>query len=183
MEQETTIQTAVVRKACLGDQPSQAWLYRQYSKAMFNICTRMTGNLSDAEDLLQESFMIAFRNLKQLKEPAQFGGWLKRIVVNECIRFCKKNTYQTAWDEHWDETLSNEEPEWWQTVDIKMVHQEIKNLPDGCRQVFNLYVLEDYSHKDIASHLGISESTSKSQYHRARQLLKERITKQIQVHG
>ncbi len=183
MEQETTIQTAVVRKACLGDQPSQAWLYRQYSKAMFNICTRMTGNLSDAEDLLQESFMIAFRNLKQLKEPAQFGGWLKRIVVNECIRFCKKNTYQTAWDDHWDETLSNEEPEWWQTVDIKMVHQEIKNLPDGCRQVFNLYVLEDYSHKDIASHLGISESTSKSQYHRARQLLKERITKQIQVHG
>jgi len=183
LEQETTIQTAVVRKACLGDQPSQAWLYRQYSKAMFNICTRMTGNLSDAEDLLQESFMIAFRNLKQLKEPAQFGGWLKRIVVNECIRFCKKNTYQTAWDEHWDETLSNEEPEWWQTVDIKMVHREIKNLPDGCRQVFNLYVLEDYSHKDIASHLGISESTSKSQYHRARQLLKERITKQIQVHG
>ncbi|MBW0177196.1 sigma-70 family RNA polymerase sigma factor [Sediminibacterium sp.] len=172
-----------MRKACLGDQPSQAWLYRQYSKAMFNICTRMTGNLSDAEDLLQESFMIAFRNLKQLKEPAQFGGWLKRIVVNECIRFCKKNTYQTAWDDHWDETLSNEEPEWWQTVDIKMVHQEIKNLPDGCRQVFNLYVLEDYSHKDIASHLGISESTSKSQYHRARQLLKERITKQIQVHG
>ncbi len=64
-----------------------------------------------------------------------------------------------------------------------MVHQEIKALPDGCRQVFNLYVLEDYSHKDIAGELGISESTSKSQYHRARQLLKERITKKIQVHG
>lgn len=183
MEKEITIQTAVVRKACLGDQASQEWLYRQYSKAMFNICIRMTGHQSDAEDLLQESFMIAFRNLQQLKEPAQFGGWLKRIVVNECIRFCKKNTYLTTWDEQWDETLSNEEPGWWQTVDIKMVQQEIKNLPDGCRQVFNLYVLEDYSHKDIATHLGISESTSKSQYHRARQLLKERIIKQIQVHG
>lgn len=183
MEQEITIQTAVVRKACLGDQTSQAWLYRQYSKAMFNICIRMTGNQNDAEDLLQESFMMAFRNLKQLKEPAQFGGWLKRIVINECIRFCKKNTRRTTWDEQWNEPLSNEEPEWWQTVDIKMVHQEIKSLPDGCRQVFNLYVLEDYSHKDIAIHLGISESTSKSQYHRAKQLLKERIIKQIQVHG
>lgn len=183
MEQEITIQTAVVRKACLGDQTSQAWLYRQYSKAMFNICIRMTGNQNDAEDLLQESFMMAFRNLKQLKEPAQFGGWLKRIVINECIRFCKKNTRWTTWDEQWNEPLSNEEPEWWQTVDIKMVHQEIKSLPDGCRQVFNLYVLEDYSHKDIAIHLGISESTSKSQYHRAKQLLKERIIKQIQVHG
>lgn len=143
----------------------------------------MTGNQSDAEDLLQEAFMIAFRNLKQLKEPNQFGGWLKRIVVNECIRFSKKNIYWTAWDEQWDNTMSNEEPEWWKTVSLDMVHKEIKSLPDGCRQVFNLYVLEDYSHKDIAANLGISESTSKSQYHRARQLLKERITKQLQIHG
>ncbi|MFN3667508.1 MAG: RNA polymerase sigma factor [Sediminibacterium sp.] len=172
-----------MRKACLGDQASQAWLYKQYSKAMFNICTRMTGNTSDAEDLLQEAFMIAFRNLKQLKEPAQFGGWLKRIVVNECIRFCKKNTYWAPMDEQWNNTISNEEPGWWQTIDLSIVHKEIKNLPDGCRQVFNLYVLEDFSHKDIASNLGISESTSKSQYHRARQLLKERIIKQIQVNG
>lgn len=183
MEQEPTIQTAVVRKACTGDAASQAWLYRQYSKAMYNICIRMTGNQNDAEDLLQEAFMIAFKNLRQLKDPVQFGGWLKRIVVNECIRFCKKNVYWSEWDEQWEQTLSNEEPEWWKTVDFKMVHQEIKSLPDGCRQVFNLYVLEDYSHKEIANHLGISESTSKSQYHRARQLLKERITKQMQLHG
>ena len=183
MEQEPTIQTAVVRKACTGDAASQAWLYRQYCKAMYNICIRMTGNQNDAEDLLQEAFMIAFKNLRQLKDPVQFGGWLKRIVVNECIRFCKKNVYWSDWDEQWEQTLSNEEPEWWKTVDLKMVHQEIKSLPDGCRQVFNLYVLEDYSHKEIATHLGISESTSKSQYHRARQLLKERITKQMQLHG
>lgn len=183
MEQEPTIQTAVVKKACTGDAASQAWLYRQYSKAMYNICIRMTGNQSDAEDLLQEAFILAFKNLKQLKEPAQFGGWLKRIVVNECIRFSKKNSYWSEWDEKWDQTMSNEEPEWWKTMDLSMVHKEIKNLPDGCRQVFNLYVLEDYSHKEIAAELGISESTSKSQYHRARQLLKERITRQIQLHG
>ncbi|MFK5019542.1 RNA polymerase sigma factor, partial [Klebsiella pneumoniae] len=65
----------------------------------------------------------------------------------------------------------------------KVIHQEIKSLPDGCRQVFNLYVLEDYPHKEIADKLGISESTSKSLYHRAKQLLKERITKQLIING
>ncbi|MCP2835008.1 RNA polymerase sigma factor, partial [Salmonella enterica] len=78
----------------------------------------MTGNQNDAEDLLQEAFMIAFKNLRQLKDPVQFGGWLKRIVVNECIRFCKKNVYWSEWDEQWEQTLSNEEPEWWKTVDL-----------------------------------------------------------------
>lgn len=142
----------------------------------------MTGNRNDAEDILQESFIIAFKNLHQLKEAVQFGGWLKRIVVNECIRFSKKNVYWSEWEDDKNDTAV-EEMEWWKTVDFTIIHREIKGLPDGCRQVFNLFVVEDYSHKDIASHLGISESTSKSQYHRARQLLRERITKQLQIHG
>jgi RNA polymerase sigma-70 factor (ECF subfamily) len=183
LEQANTIQTAVVRKACSGDREAQTWLYQQYSKAMFNICTRMTGNLIDAEDLLQESFILAFRNLSQLKEPAQFGGWLKRIVVNECIRHGKKKIQWGEWNDELDDTLANEETVWWKEVSMDMIHREIKALPDGCRQVFNLFVLEDFSHREIAESLGISESTSKSQYHRARQLLKERITKQIQIHG
>jgi RNA polymerase sigma-70 factor (ECF subfamily) len=183
LEQVTTIQTAVVRKACKGDAEAQAWLYRQYSKSMFNICTRMTGNRSDAEDVLQDAFIIAFRNLHQLKEEVQFGGWLKRIVVNECIRYSKKNFYWNEWEDERNNQVATEEPEWWLTVRFDIIHYQIKSLPDGCRQIFNLYVVEDYSHKEIAEHLGISESTSKSQYHRARQLLKERITKQLQLHG
>lgn len=182
MEQANTIQTAVVRKACKGDTEAQAWLYRQYSKTMFNICTRMTGNRNDAEDVLQDAFIIAFRNLVQLKDPLQFGGWLKRIVVNECIRYGKKNFYWNEWEDERN-NVADEETEWWKTVSFDIIHTEIKGLPDGCRQVFNLFVVEDYSHKDIADYLGISESTSKSQYHRARQLLKERITKQLQLHG
>ncbi len=143
----------------------------------------MTSNRSDAEDILQDAFIIAFRNLHQLKDEVQFGGWLKRIVVNECIRFSKKNIYWNEWEEEKTQQIADEATEWWKTVDFNIIHQEIKGLPDGCRQVFNLYVLEDYSHKAIAESLGISESTSKSQYHRARQLLKERITKQLQIHG
>ncbi len=183
MEKANNIQTAVVRKACKGDVEAQALLYHQYSKAMFNICTRMTGNLNDAEDILQDAFVIAFRNLYQLREPTQFGGWLKRIVVNECIRFSKKNTRWNEWNDQINDTLADDPTEWWTNISLDIIHREIKGLPDGCRQVFNLYVLEDYSHKEIAESLSISESTSKTQYRRARQLLKERITMQMQVHG
>jgi len=143
----------------------------------------MTGNRSDAEDVLQEAFIIAFNNLHQLKEEQQFGGWLRTITVNECIRHSKKSFYWNEWEDGNYENLANEEMEWWKKVNFEVIHKEIKSLPDGCRQVFNLYVLEDYSHKEIAENLGISESTSKSQYHRARQLLRERITKQLQIHG
>lgn len=183
MEPVKNIQIAVVMKACKGDAAAQAWLYDQYSKAMFNICTRMTANRADAEDLLQESFLIAFRSLHQLKSAEQFGGWLKRIVVNECIRFSKKTFYWEEWNSEKQEDVIDQEIEWWKTVDFGLIHKEIKGLPEGCRQVFNLYVLEDYPHKEIAESLGISESTSKSQYHRAKQLLKERITKQLELHG
>ena len=143
----------------------------------------MTGNRNDAEDILQDAFILAFRNLKQLKDAIQFGGWLKKIVINECIRHSKKNFLWTEWEDERNNRMVDEEPEWWKTVSFDIIHLEIKGLPDGCRQVFNLYVVEDYSHKDIATRLGISESTSKSQYHRARQLLKERISKQLQLHG
>ena len=150
---------------------------------MFNICMRMTGNRSNAEDILQDAFIIAFRSLHQLKEEAQFGGWLKRIVVNECIRFSRKNIIWNEWEEERHNQVADEEPEWWKTVSFEIIHNEIKALPDGCRQVFNLYVVEDLGHKEIAERMGISESTSKSQYHRARTLLRERITKQLAIHG
>ena len=172
-----------MRKASAGDANSQALLYQQFSKAMFSICIRMTGNRNDAEDILQESFIIAFAKLHQLKEEQQFGGWLKRIVVNECIRHSKQNFSADDWDEELYGEISDEEPEWWKTVSLQVIHNEIKTLPDGCREVFNLYVFEDFTHKEIAKTVNISESTSKSQYQRARQLLKERITKKLQLHG
>lgn len=183
MEQELTIQTAVVKKACKGDAAARAWLYEQYSKAMFNICMRMASDRSAAEDLLQDAFIIAFNKLHQLKQPEQFGGWLKRIVVNECIRYTKKKVQWQDLETTNLNSLTEDGAEWWKTVDFQMIHREIKALPEGCRQVFTLFVTEDYSHREIATELGISESTSKSQYHRAKQLLKERITKTILIHG
>jgi RNA polymerase sigma factor (sigma-70 family) len=176
LEPVTDILTAVVKQAGQGDEHAQGLLYRQFAKAMFNICTRMTGTIADAEDLLQESFVLAFRNMHQLKSPAHFGGWLKRIVINECIRHSKKKTRWEELNEGYQE-FPKEDDNWLIEIDIRRVQEEIKKLPDACRTVFNLYVLEDYSHKDIAEALNVTVSTSKSQYHRARQLLKERLLK------
>jgi RNA polymerase sigma-70 factor (ECF subfamily) len=183
LETQNYILTNLVTKARKGNADAQSSLYQQFCKAMFNICFRMTGNRSDAEDVLQDAFVAAFKNLHQLKEDVQFGGWLRRIVINECIKHSKKSFYWNEWEEVHHEHRTEDPAEWWQQIDMAMVHHQIKNLPDGCRQVFNLYVVEDFSHKQIADNLGISESTSKSQYFRAKQLLKERITKHIQLHG
>ena len=172
-----------MQKAVKGDASAQALLYQQFSKAMFHICLRMSKNRNAAEDILQDSFIIAFKNLHQLKEASQFAGWLKRIVVNECIRQTKQNWQWQDWEEEFDQFSNEQETEWWKLVNIEMVYQQIKSLPEGCKQIFNLYVFEDYSHKEIAVMLSISESTSKSQYHRARQLLKEKINQQIAING
>ena len=150
---------------------------------MFSICVRMTGNRPDAEDILQDSFIAAFRSLHQLKDQHLFEPWLRRIIVNECIRHVKKvMRWQPVDEEDLPDALIDAD-NWLQNISFEQIHGEIKSLPGGCREVFNLYVIENYTHQQIAESLEITVSTSKSQYHRARQLLKERLLKQMVRHG
>lgn len=158
-------------------------LYEQFAQKMFSICVRMTGNRPDAEDILQESFITAFNSLHQLREQHLFEPWLRRIIVNECIRHVKKVVRWQPVDEEFMNLPNAEGDNWLQAISFEQIHQEIKCLPGGCREVFNLYVIENYSHQQIADALEITLSTSKSQYHRARQLLKERLLKQLVRHG
>lgn len=183
MQHTTHILEQTVVKARAGDVNARSELYNRYSKAMYNICIRMTGNEDDAADVLQDAFMHAFDCIKQLRQPAAFSGWLKQIVVNHCIRFCKRNINWSGLNETNMPAIADEETGWWINIPLPLVHQEIKNLPAGCRQVFVLFAMENFGHRDIAETLGISESTSKSQYQRARKLLRDRITKQIETHG
>ena len=183
MQRTTNIPDQTVLKACAGDIDARAKLYKQYSKAMYNICIRMTGNEEDAADVLQDAFIHAFNHLEQLKQAAAFGGWLKQIVVNQCIRFCRKNIYWNQLEKTDTDSIAEEEAQWWINIPLDLVHQEIKNLPSGCRQVFVLFAMEGFGHKEVAEHLAISESTSKSQYQRARKLLQERIIKQMSIDG
>jgi RNA polymerase sigma factor (sigma-70 family) len=179
LEQDKTKIIAWVKDAALGKQEAQRKLYDQYKKAMYNICVRMMGNMDDAADMLQEGFVTAFTKLEQLKEKEKFGGWLKIIVINTCSKTIRNNSkWQFVKDvenvEYYDDEA---EAYWWQQLQPEQIALAIEQLPNGCREVFNLYAVEDYKHREIADLLDISENTSKSQYQRAKLLLKNLLIK------
>jgi len=130
----------------------------------------------DAEEILQDVFVKAFAKLHKLKDNRRFGGWLKTITVNECLNFLKKKkiVFDKLPDSFTDTEDTNDT-----AIDIKreLLINAIDELPEGSRIIFNLYLVEDYKHKEIARMLSISESTSKSQYARAKQMLKEKLSK------
>jgi RNA polymerase sigma factor (sigma-70 family) len=166
-----------VRKAIEGDQLALKEIYRSYSDPMFNICMRMTGNREDAEDIVQESFINAFNKLRTLKDPNVFGGWLRQIVINNCLAHAKNKRSFEALSFDADAKDEPEDDSWLTGISFRKIHEAIKKLPEGCRQIFLLYAMEDFKHKEIAQKLNISESTSKSQYLRAKTLLADHLKK------
>jgi RNA polymerase sigma-70 factor, ECF subfamily len=169
------IQNKLVKRAKEGNQQAMHRLYKLHVQAMYNICNRMVANTSEAEDILQEAFISAFSKLDSFREESSFGAWLKRIVINKSLNYLRKQKWNF---EDIEETIIYEEDE----EDIpeispEKIHFSIQKLPEKARIVINLYLLEGYKHKEIAEMLDISESTSKSQYSRAKQLLKSELEK------
>ncbi|MBG48214.1 MAG: RNA polymerase subunit sigma-24 [Pseudozobellia sp.] len=167
---------ALVEKSKLGDRSSQYELYELYVDAMYNIGMRFLRIKEDAEDVVQDSFVDAFKNLDQFKYESTFGSWLKRIVINKCINFLKiKRVPLTTMQEHEFHVTDEEADCKEEAVDIRKVKVGIDRLPVGYRQILNLYLIEGYDHMEIGEVLGITVSTSKSQYHRAKKKLIEII--------
>jgi RNA polymerase sigma-70 factor (ECF subfamily) len=160
-----------------GNRKAQYQLYKLYSKAMFNICYRMLNSLEEAEDLLQEAFAEAFNKLESFRFESSFGAWLKRIVVNRCINHIKKRKADLLYTDTLPETNRNNDCEdiEEQKLEVKKIQRAMKLLPEGYRIIFSLYLIEGYDHSEISQILGISESTSKSQFSRAKVKLKEII--------
>jgi RNA polymerase sigma factor (sigma-70 family) len=158
-----------------GNPKAQYQLYKLYSKAMFNICVRMLNSREEAEDLLQESFTDAFMKLNSFRYESSFGAWLKRIVINKCINSIQKKKVELVFPEHQVEPSPKEEKVDYGQIemDIRKIHNAMEKLPDGYRVIFSLYALEGYDHSEIAQILEISESTSKSQYLRAKQKIRD----------
>jgi RNA polymerase sigma-70 factor (ECF subfamily) len=147
---------------------------------MFNICFRIIGSQDMAEDVLQEAFVSAFQNLKSYQGKASFGAWLKRIVVNRAISHLRKNQLEVVMmDESIDVEDDSSVDENELVLKVESIRSAIQKLPNGFRVVFSLYLLEGYDHKEIAEILQISESTSKSQYNRAKKKLKEILKEEI----
>jgi len=161
-----------------GERKAQFELYRLYAKAMYNTCLRMLRNESDAEDVLQNSFVDVFTHLDSFQHQSSIGAWIKRIVVNNCINFLKKRKlyFEELTSNHWQEIDAKEEdysPEI--NYKVQNIQKAMAALPDGYRVVCTLYLIEGYDHKEIGSVLGISEATSKSQYSRAKKKLREKL--------
>tara|TARA_R110000868_G_scaffold4211_13_gene26593 strand:+ start:2730 stop:3416 length:687 start_codon:yes stop_codon:yes gene_type:complete len=162
---------ALVEKSKSGDRNAQYQLYEFYVDAMFNVCMRMVAIKEDAEDVLQDSFVEAFKNLSSFRYESTFGSWLKRIVINKCINHLKaKKIPLTELEDHKHFAIE-EEIESVTSFDIQKVKKAIKMLPAGYMQIINLYLIEGYDHSEIAEILNITNSTSKSQYHRGRKKL------------
>lgn len=158
-----------------GDVRAQYQLYSLYNRAMYNVCYRMTGHQEEAEDMLQESFTYAFSRLGSFRFESSFGAWLKRIVVNTCINHLKKRKVDLVYTEQHNDPPPDNDPVDYEEIQfrVEQVNRAVELLPEGYRIVFSLYLLEGYDHKEISEILGVSESTSKSQFLRAKQKIKE----------
>lgn len=170
----------IVDRCVQGDQKAFFEIYKLYSKAMFNICYRILGEQEVAEDVLQEAFVNAFQNINSYQRKASFGAWLKKIVVNKTISHLRKQHLEMVELDHRIEIKDEDDVD---DIDLIMkvdaVREAIQKLPNGFRIVFSLYLLEGYDHKEISEILGISESTSKSQYNRAKKKLKEILREEV----
>lgn len=158
-----------------GDREAHYKIYKLYSRSMYNVGYRIVNNIEEAEDVLQEAFVSAFKNLHHYRGDSTFGAWLKRIVVNRAINFMKKKRLERLpEDEHWD-VMEEETVDEFENFPFTVAHvrKAIASLPDGYRTVLSLYLLEGYDHGEIAAILGITESTSKSQFNRSKKKLKE----------
>ena len=160
---------------CQKNQPkAQEQLYQLFEKKFFGLCLKYSSSYADAQDNFQEGFLIIFRKINQYSGKGSFEGWAKRILINNALQKYKGVRFmEVLTDNIPDVDVEIDEEE----ISLDFLMQIIHELPDQYRIVFSLYVLDDYSHQEISEMLSISTGTTKSNLHRARLLLKEKIEK------
>ena len=164
----------LIGRCKVGDIKAQYRLYKLFSKSLYNVAMRFMNNKMDADEVVQDTFIIAFKKMNDFEGKGAFGQWLKRIAINNCISLLRKRRI------HFDDIdqishASYPVEEIDDSLDPGIVHKVIRELPDKARTILNLYALEGYKHREISEILGISESTSKTQYKRAKQILLDKL--------
>jgi RNA polymerase sigma factor (sigma-70 family) len=175
MEQELKI----IEGCISGKRKAQNELYSIYSSLFYGICLRYAGNRTEAQDILQEGFIKIFSRIETFNHRGSFEGWMKRIIVNTALNYLRDHARERFFisfnDEAEtipDEITQNESPE---PLPEETMLNLVQGLPGGYRMVFNLYVFEGHTHKQISELLEISENTSKTQLMRARLMLRKQI--------
>ena len=167
-----------------GDQKAHFEIYRLYYRAMYNTALRIVGDPDDAEDVMQEAFLKAFSRLKTYRGEVSLGAWLKKIVIHKALDFIRLRRYHIPLEEVGE--IEERPDEQLEETDIKFnsefIKQTIYSLPEGYRIVLSLVLFEGYDHEEIAGILGISNSTSRTQYHRAKKKLLEQLKKMNKIH-
>jgi RNA polymerase sigma-70 factor (ECF subfamily) len=183
----TTIRTAYIPSSdeaqlvndCInGKRQAQRSLYEQFAPKMYAIAMRYAKTTLEADDILQESFINVFKHIKSFAQDCPIEFWIRKIVINQALK-AGRSKYDKAFKEEVNDiNYNSEENLILDQFDLEELLQIIRRLPDGFQQIFNLYAIEGYKHKEIAELLGISVGTSKSQYARARAQLQEMLLKE-----
>lgn len=162
-----------ILKGCLVKQPrAQRALYDKYALAMYNTIIRMVPRRMEAEDVLQESFVKVFQSISDFRGASTLGTWIKSICINTSLKHLRTSGNITFLGE---EDMPEKEIEAPIKYDVTRIHEAIKSLPRGARTITSLYLIEGYTHAEIARIMDVSESTSKSQYNRAKKILAQKL--------
>lgn len=179
----TISETELTERCKQEDKKAFQQLYEQYAGLLMAVCIRYSGEREAAQDILHDGFLKIFRSFAQFsyRGEGSLRAWLIRIMVNESLEFLrrKKQLSQTVLMENLPDTIPDSEERDWEQIPQSQLMRFIEELPTGYRTVFNLYVLEEKSHKEIAEILGITERTSSSQLYRAKSLLMKKINDYI----
>jgi len=169
----------IVQGCIDNDRNSQKKLFERYASDMLVVCMRYARHHLEAEDMLQEGLLNVYRNIKQYNRKGSFDGWVKRIVINSCLKEIRRFSfkYEEIGIEPGIEVKTD--PKIYEQLTEKDIFRFIRSLPKGYRMVFNLYAIEGYSHKEIAELLQIEEGTSRSQLLKARKFLQNIIGKAL----
>lgn len=173
-------ETEIIKGCLENDRIHQQYLYKQYYSLFLKICARYAKSIEDAEQLLNDSFLRIFNNIGSFKKAGSFEGWMKRIVINTCLDYLKskqlKQSLQVSYtadsNEKMDISVNTEAV---QEMSFKELLNLIQTLPAMSKTVFNLYVFDGFAHREIATMLNISESTSSWHLHHARNLLQQKL--------
>ncbi len=164
----------LIKKCIKKDAKAQSQLYKQYASKLFSLCLKYSKNYAEAEDALHDTFITIFNKIDQYNSKGSFEGWLKRITINTALQRYRKDVgvFDIVNESNIEDVSLDINDE---TIDIDFLLKIIQELPSRYRLVFNLYVLDGYSHVEISKLISISIGTSKSNLARARVILKEKI--------
>ncbi len=168
----------IVEGCKAGKKEFQKELYRLFSRKMYNVCLRYSDNREEAEDILQEGFIKVFNNIDQYKGSGSFEGWICKIMKNSALEALRKKKFFQSGNVEYLEDTYQSDYDAHSKMSLKELLLTIQELPEGYKSVFNLYAINGYKHREIALMLNISESTSKSQFLRARNLLRNKLKNQ-----